>query len=472
MKVHFIGIGGIGVSALAQYYSQKGNEVSGSDLVASEMTDFLKNGGVKIFINHFAENISKDTDLVIYSPAVTKDNPEYKKAKELGIKLQSYPEALGELTKKYYTIAVAGAHGKSTVTAMIGLILAKAGLDPTVIVGTKLREFGDSNFRAGRGKHLVIEACEYDGSFLNYQPNIIVVTNVDREHMDYFKTFSNVKKTFKNFVLKLPQDGFLVANRDDPNSNFKLVSNSIELDTKKSEAIFKVKNYSLKQKEAEKIRKILKIPGQHNISNALAALSVARILNINDKVSLKSLSEYQGSWRRFEIKIAELRGISRGKTRKITIVSDYGHHPNEVSATLKAAREKYQNIPSSRANRSSRAKLTTRQWHTTGQRKIWLIFQPHQYQRTHYLFKDFVKLFRKVPIDHIIITDIYDVAGREEKKISSSVSSENLVEKIRKKNVSYMTVGQAEKFVEKNIKSGEVLIIMGAGDVYKLADKF
>lgn len=165
MKIHLIGIGGIGVSALAQYYLSKGHEVSGSDLVASEITDFLKEKGIKIIIGNKAENIKKDFDLVVHSPAVKSDNPEYKKAKELGIKTQSYPEALGELTKEFYTIAVAGAHGKSTTTAMLALVLTKAGFDPTVIVGTKLKEFGDLNFRAGKSKFLVIEACEYDFLF-------------------------------------------------------------------------------------------------------------------------------------------------------------------------------------------------------------------------------------------------------------------------------------------------------------------
>ncbi len=430
MKIHFIGIGGIGVSALAQYYLQKGHEISGSDLVASEITYFLRKKGIKILIGNKEENINKDFDLVVYSPAVKTDNPEYKKAKELDIKLKSYPEALGDLTKQYFTIAVAGAHGKSTTTAMIALILIKAGYDPTVVVGTKLKEFGDSNFKMGQGKYLVIEACEYDDSFLNYFPKIIVVTNVDKEHLDYFKTFKNVIKEFKNFISKLPKDGFLVANKDDKNL------------VKISKGKFTTKHYSTIQKESAKLKKTLKIPGRHNISNALAALSVARILNIKDEISFKSLSEYGGSWRRFEIK----QGIANGK--KIIVISDYGHHPTEILATLKATREKYPN------------------------KKIWCVFQPHQYQRTHYLFKDFVKVFRKVPIDNIIITDIYDVAGREEEKISSSVNSENLVKKINEKNIKYMSLNLAEKFIKENIKNGEVLIIMGAGDIYKLADKF
>lgn len=430
MKIHFIGIGGIGVSALAQYYLQKGHEISGSDLAASEITGAMEKRGMKIMIGQKAENITADLDLVIYSPAVKPENPEFAKAKELGIALKSYPQALGELTREYTTIAISGSHGKSTTTAMTALILIKAGIDPTVIVGTKLREFGDSNFHSGKSKYLVIEACEYDGSFLEYSPHIAVITNVDKEHLDYFKTFANVIKTFKNFIMRLPAGGVLVLNKDD--------AGNAKIKMQKSKLQFKIQNYSLRAPEAKKLAKILKVPGKHNVSNALAALAVARILGVKDSISFKALSEFKGSWRRFEIV----------KEKPFMVVSDYGHHPTEVAATLKAAREKF------------------------GKKKIWCIFQPHQHQRTYYLFNDFVNLFKAVKINQIIVTDIYDVAGREEKEINKSVSAEKLVKKIGKKNVQYMPMAVAEKFVKENIKSGEVLIIMGAGDVYRLADKF
>ncbi|MCX6719512.1 MAG: Mur ligase domain-containing protein [Candidatus Staskawiczbacteria bacterium] len=396
MKIHLIGIGGIGVSALAQYYLSKGHQVSGSDLIASEITDFLKEKGIRIMIGNFAKNIEKDFDLVVHSPAVKPDNPELSAAYKFQIsnfkfQIKSYPEALGELTKEYYTIAVAGSHGKSTTTAMIALILTLAGLDPTVIVGTKLKEFGGSNFRGGKSKLLVIEACEYDSSFLYYSPKIIVVTNVDKEHLDYFKTFANVKKAFKNFIKKLPSDGFLVQDLSD------------------------------KQEDAAKLRKILKVPGEHNVLNALAGLSVARILAVPDSITFKALSEFKGTWRRFEERQVQILNF------KFQIISDYAHHP---------------------------------------------VFQPHQHQRTYYLFNDFVKTFKNADIDNIVITDIYDVAGRETKKINSEVSSKKLVEKINKKNVLYLPVNKLEDFAKENIGSGDVLIIMGAGDIYKLVDKF
>jgi len=427
VKVHLIGIGGIGVSALAQYYLSKGHEVSGSDLVASEITDFVKIMGVKIFIGNFAKNIEKDFDLVVYSPAVKENNKELKQARKLKIKTQSYPEALGDLTKEYYTIAVAGAHGKSTTTAMIALVLMEAGLDPTVIVGTKLKEFGGSNFRAGKSKLLVIEACEYDSSFLYYYPQIAVITNIDKEHLDFFRTFANVKKAFEKFILKLPVEGFLIRNADDINAPVI------------TEPKFQIKDYSLKQSEAKKIKSILRVPGSYNVSNALAALEVARVLAIPDKDIFGALSKFNGTWRRFEI---------LKENKKYTLINDYAHHPNEILAVLTAAREKYK------------------------KKNIWCVFQPHQHQRTHYLFDDFLKVFREVLVDKIIITDIYDVAGRETKTINREVSSKKLVNKIGREDVVYFPVDKIENFVKENIPENSVLVIMGAGDIYKLAENF
>lgn len=426
MKIHFIGIGGIGVSALAQYYLLKGHKVSGSDLARSEITDFVKEKGVKIFIGNFVKNINKDLDLVVFSPAVKKDNPELARARKYKIKTLSYPEALGELTKEYYTIAVAGAHGKSTTTSMIGLVLEKAGLDPTVIVGTKVKEFGNSNFRGGKSKLLVVEACEYDASFLYYSPKIIVLTNVDKEHLDYFKTFENVKKTFKDFIMRLPADGFLVFNTD--NKDVPQIEN----------AKFKTIGYSAENPEIAKIKKIMQIPGAHNALNALAVLNVAKILEIPDEITFQALADFKGTWRRFEIL----------KTGRLTVISDYAHHPNEILATLQAVREKYK------------------------KNRIWCVFQPHQHQRTHYLFDEFVKTFKKVPVDNIIITDIYDVAGRETKSINKKVTSKKLVFKIKKDSVVYVPFKEIEKYVKGKLESGDALIIMGAGDIYKLAEKF
>jgi UDP-N-acetylmuramate--alanine ligase len=430
LKVHFIGIGGIGVSALARYYLEMGHKVSGSDLVSSEITDAWKGKGAKIFIGkHKAKNLLKDLDLVIYSPAISKNNPELLKAKSYKLEAKSYPEALGELTKKYFTIAVCGSHGKSTVTAMIGILLKKAGFDPTVVVGTKVKEFGNSNCRVGKSKYLVIEADEHFASFLNYWPKIIVLTSLEPDHLDYYKNFKNYLKAFQKFISHLPKDGILIANKDDRNTY-----NTF------STAVKNVLWYSLKQKEAGKIRRILKVPGEHNVSNALAVLAVARILRVPDKISFKALSEYRGSWRRFEIKKIKI------KNKRLTIINDYAHHPTQIKVTLEAARKKYP------------------------KKKIFCIYQPHQYQRTYYLWNDFVKVLKEAPVNKLILTDIYSVAGREKKEIKEKVNSKKLVKAVNSENVIFLQKQKIIDYLKKNLKGGEVVIIMGAGDIYDLAN--
>ncbi len=428
MKVHFIGIGGIGVSALAQYYLAKGHKVSGSDLASSEITELLKKKGAGLLIGK--NKIPRNTDLVIYSPAVPPNNSELAEAKKLEIKYLSYPEALGELIKQYFTIAVSGTHGKSTTTALLSLILIKAGLDPTVIIGTKLKEFGNSNFRTGKSKYLIIEADEHMASFLNYWPRIIVLTNIDADHLDYYKNLTNILRTFQKYVLHLSRDGVLIINNDDGNIRKMLISKSKFLISKQ----IPIKKYSTKQPETKKLKKILKVPGEHNVYNALAALAAARTLKIPDSISFKALAEYKGAWRRFEII----------QTKPFILISDYGHNPQKALATLKATREKYPN------------------------KKIWCVYQPHQYQRTYYLFKDFIKVFKEAPIDNLIITDIFDVAGREEKTIRQKVDSLKLVKAINKSSVIYLPKEKIVSYLKRNIKNGEVVIIMGAGDIYNI----
>jgi len=427
-KIHFIGIGGIGVSALAKYYLAKGYKVSGSDLTDSEIIKSLRKKGAKIYIGkHKEKNLKKEVDLVIFSPAVGQNNPEFKKAKKLKIKLQSYPQALGDLTKEYFTVAVSGTHGKSTTTCLAGLLLTRAGLDPTVIAGTKMKEFENSNCRVGRSQYLIIEADEHFASFLNYWPKIVILTSIEADHLDYYKNLGNILRTFKKYLAHLPKEGLIIANEDDKNI-YQITKNKKQ--TKRY--------FSLKQKGAKKLKKILRVPGEHNISNALGALTLARALRIPDKISFKALAEYKSSWRRFEI-------IKTKVAKKfITLISDYGHHPTEIRATLKAAREKYP------------------------KKKIWCVFQPHQYQRTFYLFEDFVKALKSAPADKIIITDIYDVAGREEKAIKKKVNSKKLAEKTKKENVIYLPKEKVLNFLEKNLKGNEVVIIMGAGNIYDL----
>lgn len=461
MKIHFIGIGGIGISALAQYFLALGHKISGSDLTRSEITDFLKKKGAKIYIGHKSVKLKAQSakqqsktknsispDLVIYSPAVKPDNPELREARKLGIKCQTYPEALGELTKKYFTIAVSGTHGKSTTTAMVSLILIKSGFNPTVFIGTKLKEFGNgltslttgSNFRIGKSNYLVIEADEYESSFLNYWPKIIVLINLEYEHPDYFKNFSHYLSVFKEFVARLPKNGVLIANKDD--------KSIAQLKAKISKINLKNKNYSLKQKDAQKIKAILKIPGAHNISNALAALTVARTLKITDKISFKALSEYKGAWRRFEERNLKFKNL------KLKIISDYAHHPTQVKVTIAAAKEKYPNS------------------------KLWVIYQAHQYLRTYYLFDNYVKAFDQA--DEVIMPEIYGVAGREKKEISEKLSAKKLADAVKKR---FKKIGKKSKvhflkdyktipnFLKNRVKNGDVILLMGAGDIYKLIEK-
>ncbi len=425
MKIHFIGIGGIGISALAKYYLSKGAEITGSDLTNSEITDFFEDKEIKINIGkHDPKIINKKIDKVIYSPAVPKNNPELKKAKKLNLKVLSYPQALGELTKKHFTIAVAGSHGKSTISAMIGIVMKKAGLDPTVIVGTKVKEFNNSNERTGDSKYLVIEACEHFESFLNYHPNIIILSNIEADHLDYYKNMENLLSGFRKFIDKLPKDGLLIANKD---------SKNIQKIIKEED---KVKWYSLKDREKRKVKEALQLPGEFNVSNGLAVLKLAKELGIKDQVTFKALSEYQGSWRRLQIN--KIKG-----SKKYTLINDYGHHPTQLKETLKAVREKYPN------------------------KKILCFFQPHQYQRTHYLLEDFIKALKDSPADKIFIDDIYSVEGREKKEIKKKIDSKKLVKRVNKQSVNYLPQKKIKNYLNQNIKGGERVVVMGAGNIYK-----
>jgi len=432
--VYFIGIGGIGMSALAQYFLEKGEKVFGSDLFSSEIIDLLKKKGAKIFIGkQKAEHIKSlncKLKLLIYSPAISSNNPELKEAKKRKIKCLSYPQALGELTKRYYTIAICGTHGKSTTSALSSLLLKRADFDPTVILGTKLKEFKNSNFRWGRSQYLVIEADEYKEAFLNYWPKIIILTNLEQDHLDFYKNFNNYLLAFKKFIFHLPKDGVLIANKDDENVE-KLISS-----IKKDKRVFEIKPFSLEEKIAEKIKKILKIPGEFNVSNALAVFKLAEVLKISHKVYFEVISKYRGSWRRFEEKELKIGNF------KLKIISDYAHHPTEVKVTLEAIREKWK------------------------RKRIICIYQPHQYQRTYYLWKEFIQVFKKAPIDEIIITNIYDVPGREEKEIKEKINSKKLVEEINKDSVIYLPKGNLLNYLRKRLKGKEILVIMGAGDIY------
>lgn len=429
-SVYFIGIGGIGLSALARYFLSKGYRVSGSDLTDSPIIRDLAKEGADIHIGHCANNVKtlKNT-LIIHSQAVQQDNPEMKQALKMGLECKSYPQAVGELTKQFKTIAIAGAHGKSTTTSMLALILTEAGLDPTVIVGTKLKEFRNSNFRLGKSEYLILEADEYGGAFWNYYPFISGITNIDREHLDFYKNFTGVKNSFRKFLANHKPGAKIIFN--DFNKYLEeVVSKAKSL---KGRAIS-----NIPAKAKNKIKQALKIPGAHNLLNAFIAYSVAKELGIAEKIILKSISKYNGVWRRMEYK-GNLK--FPGLKNKVMLFDDYAHHPNEIKATLQGLREKYpKNV-------------------------LICVFQPHQAQRLRILFNDFKRAFGEA--DKAILLPVYAVAGRE-KVLGTKYSSKTLSKHI--KGSIYLEkpgkgLNKAIFEAIRGYKSPISLVMMGAGNI-------
>lgn len=443
-RVYFIGIGGIGMSALARYFLAQKWSVSGSDLAESSITKELRKEGVRVKIGQEKRHITPDLDLIIRTQAVNPENPEFVAAKDLNLRILTYPEAVGAITRRYPTFAISGAHGKSTTTAMAAKILLENGFDPTVILGSKYKLFGDSttlttggkNFRFGKN-YLLLEADEFGAAFHHYSPALAVVTNIDREHLDFYKTFANVKKSFLKFFGNIRRGGTLILNGDDKNLSSLKTQIAKLAETNSLRVIW----YSLKSEEAKKIKEILPIPGVHNLSNALAAFTLGNALDINEEGILKALSGYEGIWRRMEY-----RGMLPGTEN--LIFDDYGHHPTEIKATLSAFKEKYPD------------------------KKLICIFQPHQAKRLEALFKDFLPAFNVV--DALIILPIYKVAGRdsEEKKYTGKLLASELKKKNPRKEISYLA---EEKDLKKIIISlsdaPSVTILMGAGDIVDMTDR-
>ncbi len=437
-KVHFIGIGGIGMSALARYFLSEKWQVSGSDLSPSDTTRELQKEGVKFFSGHKAANIHPNIQLVVYNNAIPESNQELKKAKELGLACRAYPEVVGELTKTYKTIAIAGSHGKSTTTAMTALILIEAGLDPTVIVGTKLKEFGPSaggkNFRKGKGGYLVLEADEWKAAFHHYFPFVGTITNIDAEHLDFYKTFANVKKSFEKF---------------------------------KSQCHTVVERPKNKMLE-EKIRRTLKIPGEHNVQNALNAYAVARFLDIPEKTILSALGKYHGAWRRMEFRgyfdnretVSSIKypvsGIKRSSYSilntkyRIPVYDDYAHHPSEIMATLSGFKQKWP------------------------KNALICVFQPHQAKRLVTLYDSFKTAFKDA--SRVVILPTYQVAGREAER-GSKYTSEKLA-----KDIGAIYIRHPEMDLKKTLQQlvaeankrgglSPIVVMMGAGTINELTPK-
>lgn len=418
-KVHFIGIGGIGVSAIAKMMLLAGKDVSGSDQSESPITIELVQAGAKVFLTHNSNHLADDVDLVVYTIAIPDSNPELAKAKELGLDVMSYPEVIGAISEQKKTIAIAGTHGKTTTTAMLAEIVLKAGLDPTVVVGSILKN-QQSNFIAGRGDLFIVEACEYRRSFLNLTPEILIITNIDVDHLDYYQDLADIQKAFSSLVAKVPANGFIICQPN--NEAIKPV-----LTTARGQII----DYS----QSVITDAVLKTPGEHNIANAQAATAAASVLDIKKEEIQNALSNFGGTWRRFEFK---------GQTKKGALVyDDYAHHPTEIKATLQTARQ------------------------LAGSKKIIVVFQPHLYSRTKLLLTNFADSFTDA--DLVMVAPIY--AARETK--DESISSTKLAEAIVDKGINALAIDDfstIEEGLRVRSNEGDLIVIMGAGDIGQMAN--
>lgn len=419
--IHFIGIGGIGISAIAKMMLLEGKRVSGSDIASSLITEKLENDGAVIYIGpHRPENMSSDVDLVIYTVAMLEldpDNPEYKKAKELGIPCITYPQALGEISKGKYTIAISGTHGKTTTTAMCAHIALEKELDPTVVVGSLLKNKG--NFIGGKSEYFIVEACEYRRSFLNLSPRVLIITNIEEDHLDYYKDINDIMSAFNELAQKVPKEGIIVCDKENKNVQKALegvqapVIDYTEIDIEKDV-----------------------VSGTHNRKNAQAACGAFTHLGFEAKELSSLLKTFAGTWRRQEYK---------GKTKKGALVyDDYAHHPSEIRALIQTMRELYPD------------------------KKLSILFQPHLYSRTKSFLSEFAEALSKA--DGVAITDIY--AAREVD--DGSISGENLTDKINEisKNAIYMkTFGEIVEKISDWADEDDVVVTVGAGDIYKVGEQ-
>lgn len=450
-KIHFVGIGGIGMSGIAEVLHNMGYTVTGSDIKESDTVKRLRSLGIKVFIGHSMDNIDS-VDVVVFSSAVKPDNPEIIKAKALGIPVIPRAEMLAELCRLKYSILVAGAHGKTTTTSLIATILNDAGFDPTVVVGGKLKSLG-TNAKLGQGEFLVAEADESDGSFLKLTPAISVITNIDREHLDYFKNLRRIKKAFLEFANKVPFYGVSILCRECRHIRdliphltrryvtygFNEASDFYAKDIKylsvlphgrvtSFEAFFKGKSIG---------RFVITVPGKHNVLNAMAAIAVAKELSIPFEKVRESLENFTGIGRRFEFK---------GEKNGIKFYDDYGHHPTEIKAVIKTA-------------------LGLKP------KRLCVIFQPHRYTRTRDLMEQFIHVFKTTlrKDDILFLMEIYPASEPPIEGVSGQV----LYEKLKLAGVNVIFNPDRDSLKEeilKELKEGDFVFTIGAGDVYKIGE--
>lgn len=442
--VHFIGIGGYGMSAIAKVMLEMGFKVSGSDLAQQELTEKLKAKGAHVFIGHEAQNI-QDADLVVYSTALSKDNVEMVEAERRNIPLIHRSQMLARLMNARKGIAVAGAHGKTTTSSMIALVMERCGVDPTYIIGGEIMNIG-SNAKAGKSEFVVAEADESDGTFLQYHPYLALVNNIEADHLEnYNGDFENLKQAYAQFISQVRDDGKAIICGDDvylqqmiPQVTCNLITYGIE-----ANADYRATNIELGdrkvsfdvERQGERLGQIrLSVPGRHNVYNALATLITCLECGLTFEEVAGAITEFQGAKRRFQV---------LGDVNDILVIDDYAHHPTEIQATIAAAK-------------------------STGKHII-AVFQPQRYTRTYYLFDQFSRAFHEA--DEVIITDIYSPAG--EKQIEG-ISSARLVELIHEnsnRNVRYIPArDDVLAYLIDQVKSGDLVLTMGAGDIWKVAD--
>lgn len=446
IHVHFIGIGGISMSGLAHILHDKNFTISGSDTSHSALTDQLASVGCSIIYSQTADNITDDIDLVVYTAAIHNDNPELAAAKAANIPAITRAELLGQIMANYKTaVNIAGTHGKTTTTSMLTQILLTADSDPTISVGGILDSIG-GNIRVGQSDIFVTEACEYTNSFLSFNPTMNIILNVKKDHLDFFKDIDDIRHSFKLFTEKLPDNGTLIINTDIDNYEYFYKDKCCEVitvgsDPKKSMYSacdiayddFGCCSYTLLIEETPSVRINLSVPGLHNVYNSLAAVAAAEKLGISLENIVSGLSGFHGTERRFE---------KKGMFHGVTVIDDYAHHPDEIAATLSSAKH----YP---------------------HKNIWCVFQPHTYSRTKALLKEFAAALSQA--DKIVLADIY--AARETDSLGiSSLDLKKEIEKLGKECFYPGSFEEIEKFLLKNCINGDLLITMGAGNIYQVGE--
>ena len=445
-KIHCLGIGGIGLSAVAEILQDNGHIVSGTDMKPSDVTSHLERIGMKIYYKHEPENV-EGVDAIVYSNAVSDDNPEVVRAKELGLPLFSRAQVLGMLMDRYdNSVAICGTHGKTTVTSMTSLILRNADYKPTILVGGNLPEI-NGNVEIGRSDYFVTEACEYMDSFLSLRPTIGVILNIDSDHLDYFKDMDHIVQSFSKFVEQIPAGGTIVAYGDNPFVKDILKDHKNKITYGYSEGndfyaeniVFDENGYpsfDILRNGNKVIHLELSVPGEHNVLNAMAAFVTAAFLKVDMAVIAKTLKAFSGTNRRFDVEGITADGVK--------IIDDYAHHPTEIKATLAAAKNVRHN-------------------------KLWLIFQPHTYTRTKALFDEFVDAFADT--DVLILTDIYAAREKDIYNISSYKLFMAMKAKYPERDIYYVKdFDDIVRYVKKFAVKDDIAMTMGAGDVYKVGE--